>query len=134
MLLCKRLPRSDFYLPIINTPSRPYLKWLCNGEKKAEGRVFGSTCRKMKTGATIILHDKKRGEWVLGEIKFLHIYKSFSEMLKAEGVNNMLPFLTENDLQKAVEVYERFPGSQRVMQEGCVAIGILVKEHNLMAF
>ena len=123
-------PKSDFYLPIINTPQRPFLKWLCDGTKTAEGRVYRNTCKKMKRGDTIVLEDKRRNEWIYGRIKFLHRYTSFEKMLESEGVENLLPFLTENDLQTGIRVYESFPGSRGVLRDGCVAIGILVLKNN----
>lgn len=107
-------PQSDFYLPIINTPQRPFLKWLCDGTKTAEGRVYRSTCKKMGKGDTIVLEDKRRNEWIYGRIKFLHRYSSFEKMLKSEGVEKLLPFLNANDLQAGIHVYESFPGSQGV--------------------
>lgn len=37
-------------ISIINTPDRPYLKWLSRGVKTAEGRVNTSSRRKMRVG------------------------------------------------------------------------------------
>ena len=129
-LLAEPHPKSDFYLPIINTPQRPFLKWLCDGTKTAEGRVYRATCKKMKKGATIVLEDKRRNEWIYGRIKFLHRYASFRKMLEREGVNHLLPFLGENDIEKGIQVYESFPGGKGVLREGCVAIGIAVQKNN----
>lgn len=55
-------------------------------------------------------------------------------MLKAEGVKNMLPFLTDTDLEKGIQVYQNFPGSERVEKFGCIAIGIEVTESKLTSF
>lgn len=129
-ILGERPPKSDFYLPIINTPQRPFLKWLCDGTKTAEGRVYRSTCKKMRKGATIVLEDKRRGEWILGKIKFLHRYSSFRKMLETEGVENMLPFIRPGDIDSGVQIYENFPGGRGVLREGCVAIGIDVQKNN----
>lgn len=129
-VLGERPPESDFYLPIINTPQRPFLKWLCDGTKTAEGRVFRSTCKKMRKGNTIVLEDKRRGEWIFGRIKFLHRYSSFRKMLETEGVENMLPFIRPGDVDGGVRVYESFPGGKGVLREGCVAIGIDVRQNN----
>lgn len=129
-MLGERPPKSDFYLPIINTPERPFLKWLCEGTKTAEGRVYRNTCQKMRKGATIVLEDKRRGEWIFGKIKFLHLYNSFRKMLETEGVENMLPFIRPGDIDAGVRIYESFPGSQGVLRVGCVAIGIEVLKNN----
>ena len=45
-------------------------------------------------------------------------------MLLNEGVSNMLPFLNNDEIDKGIEVYNGFPGSERVKIYGCVAIGI----------
>ena len=123
-------PKSDFYLSIINTPQRPYLKWLCDGTKTAEGRVFHHKCKEMQVGGTIVLEDKNRNQWIFGHIKFLHVYASFKEMLEREGVENMLPFLSPEDIDGGVRIYESFPRSERVLTEGCVAIGSEGVENN----
>ncbi len=128
-VLGDRHPQSDFYLPIINTPQRPFLKWLCDGTKTAEGRVYRSTCKKMRKGSTIVLEDKRRNEWIFGKIKFLHKYSSFRKMLETEGVENMLPFICPGDIEGGVRIYESFPGGRRA-PEGCVAIGIDVQKNN----
>jgi len=43
----------------------------------------------------------------------------------------MLPFLANSDLEKGVQVYENFPGAERVAKFGCVAIGIKVTEASI---
>ena len=129
-MLEERPPKSDFYLSIIDTPERPFLKWLCDGTKTAEGRVFRDTCRKMQEGATIVLEDKHYGKWIFGRIKFLHRYNSFREMLETEGLENMLPFIHSGNIDEGVCVYESFPGGHEVLRKGCVAIGIDVQRNN----
>ena len=114
------------HMSIINTPERPYLKWLASGEKTAEGRINTSARRKMKVGEHIFLFDKEGNRNILGIISFKHEYKTFKEMLITEGVSNMLPFLKSEDLVQAIKVYESFPGASRVKKLGCVAIGIKV--------
>lgn len=102
--------RAKHKLSIINTLERPYLTWLKDGIKKAEGRVNSYICQKMKTGDSIVLYNRNR--CVYGIISFKHTYKTFEEMLQNEGITNMLPFLTDHDT--AIEVYNDFPGLRRV--------------------
>ena len=84
----------------------------------------------MRIGASIVLEDKRRGEWIFGKIKFLHRYSSFRKMLETEGVENMLPFIRPGDVDGGVRIYESFPGGRGVLREGCVAIGIDVLKNN----
>ena len=111
---------------MINTEERPYLTWLKNGQKTAEGRVNHGKYRKIKVGDEVTFSDKKSK--ISGIVTFKHEYSSFRDMLKSEGVHNMLPFLTDAELEKGVQVYYHFPGSRRVQEFGCVAIGLKVTE------
>lgn len=124
-------PKAKHNLPMINTVARPYLSWLKSGKKKAEGRVNGPAYQKMRVGDSISFCDRKSGEYIYGFIKFKHEYESFQDMLSSEGVSNMLPFLNDSELMEGVRTYNRFPGSSRVNQYGCVAIGISVTKSNL---
>ena len=124
-------PKANHTLPMINTPSRPYLNWLVDGTKKAEGRVNGPACRKMKVGDTILLCDRRRGQYVYGTIAFKNEYSTFEEMLLAEKVSNMLPFLRDDQITEGLKTYSSFPGAARVKELGCVAIGISVANFSI---
>ena len=113
---------------MINTPERPYLKWLKDEIKTAEGRVNSGKYQKIKIGDEIIFTDIKSNDFIKGIVSFKHEYTTFEEMLKSEGVKNMLPFLNDDELKKGIQVYQNFPGSERVKKFGCVAIGIRVTE------
>ena len=119
-------PKAVHNLSIICSADRPYLRWLANGKKVAEGRVNTPKYRSMRIGDTVSFLDKKTSSYIHGKIKFKHEYNSFEEMLLAEGVNNMLPFLKNHELAEGVAVYNSFPGALRVNKFGCVAIGITV--------
>ncbi|MBO4405400.1 MAG: ASCH domain-containing protein [Alphaproteobacteria bacterium] len=124
-------PKAKHNLSMINTVDRPYLSWLADGVKKAEGRVNSPKYRSMQVEDSVSFRDKKTGRYIYGKIKFKHEYKSFEEMLNSEGVSNMLPFLEDHELAEGVAVYNAFPGASRVRELGCVAIGITVTEFNL---
>lgn len=130
--MTSKLPSAKHNLSIINTPTRPYLTWLKDGIKKAEGRVNGPAYQKMKVGDSIVLHSRE--QYIHGIISFKHEYKTFEEMLQNEGITNMLPFLTNHDMAAAVDVYNNFPGAERVKKFGCVAIGIDVMKFELFRF
>ena len=116
---------------MINTSERPYLRWLKDGIKTAEGRVNSEKYQKIKVGDEVTFTDTKSDDFIKGIVIFKHEYSTFEEMLKSEGVKNMLPFLDDNDLEKGVQVYQKFPGSERVKKFGCVAIGIKITESKL---
>jgi len=119
-------PKAKHNLSMINTADRPYLSWLANGKKTAEGRVNTPKYRAMQIGDTISFYEKKSGQYIYGKIKFKHEYTSFEKMLNSKGVSNMLPFLDDHELAKGIDVYNSFPGASRVHKFGCVAIGIIV--------
>lgn len=123
--------KAKHRLSIINKASKPYLNWIKDGVKTAEGRVNSYSCQKMKIGDTILLYNLHNDQYVYGLISFKHIYKTFEEMLRFEGVKNMLPFLENNDIEKGIEVYNSFPNSNRVRIFGCVAIGLKVIKYKL---
>ena len=109
-----------FKLNFINTPKLPLFKHIVDGSKKAEGRVLSDYIRSFKIGEELLLKASK--EFVVCEISYLHFYKSFEDMLNAEGFENMIPFAESFD--EALRVYNSFPGAGRVKKNGCCAIGI----------
>ena len=117
---------------MINTVERPYLKWLRDGIKTAEGRVNTEKYQKIAIKDEVVFNDIKSDDFIRGVVIFKRKYTTFEEMLKSEGVKNMLPFLNDSDLIKGIQVYQNFPGSKRVKRFGCVAIGIDVTESRLM--
>ena len=123
------LQKTKHSFSIMNTKERPYLKWLSEGIKTAEGRVNAEKYQNIEIGEYVLFHYEE--EYIYGTVKFKHEYSSFREMLLNEGVPNMLPFLKNDEIDKAVEVYNAFPGSERVKIYGCVAIGIDIVESHL---
>ena len=111
---------------MINTSERPYLKWLKDGIKTAEGRVNSEKYQEIQLGDEILFTDTQSENFIKGVVIFKHEYVSFKEMLISEGVKNMLPFLNNDELEKGIKVYQNFPGAERVKKYGCIAIGIKV--------
>ena len=116
---------------IISTAERPYPTWLKEGIKTAEGRVNGPKYQKIHVGDGIKFVDTKTHRFIQGTAAFKRDYPSFEEMLKNEGVRNMLPFLKDGDLTEGIRVYRNFPGADRVKQFGCTAIGIRISKFEL---
>ena len=119
---------------IINTAERPYLTWLKEGIKTAEGRINSPKYQSIKIGDKIMFINQKSGEFICGFVIFKHEYNTFEQMLISEGVKNMLPFLNDENLKEAIQVYEKFPGAERIKKFGCVAIGMKVTESKLDFF
>ncbi len=115
-------------LTIQSRPEAPYLRYIREGIKTAECRINGPMFHRYRVGDEINLHNRSEG--IICRIEFLHPYKSFAEMIEAEGALNLLPQLKgrrlEGDalMQAAIAVYRGFPGSERVHQQGCLAIGV----------
>lgn len=122
---------KTYKFSMINKPERPYLRWLKEGIKTAEGRINSEKYKKINIGDIITFTDTQNDNFIEGIVTFKHEYKTFETMLKVEGVKNMLPFLDDDDLAKGVQIYRDFPGSQRIEKYGCVAIGIKVTESKL---
>ena len=109
-----------------------YLKMIESGEKKYEGRVNGPLCQRVKIGDRINLFDKRAKWGIVCEVTEKKVFDTFDLMLNEIGEINLLPHLKDkfNKMGKpairteALRVYNSFPGSQRVNQCGCVAIGV----------
>ncbi len=120
--------KADHTITIQSRPDAPYMKYLRTGEKTAECRVNGRMYQNLREGNIILFHNRQEG--IFCKIIFLHTYKTFEEMIKAEGATNLLPQLklqrlSEADLlRRAINTYEGFPGSHNVRQWGSIAIGV----------
>lgn len=116
---------------MINTSERPYLTWLKEGVKTAEGRVNTPKYRNIKIGDEIMFTDTETDKFIRGFVTFKREYDTFEEMLTSEGVKNMLPFFSDENLKEAIQVYKSFPGAERVKKFGCVAIGMKITSSTL---
>ena len=114
-------------LSMINSKKLPFLQCIANGSKKAECRIASDFVRSFKVGEKLLLDGGR--EFVVCGITFLHFYKSFEEMLAAEGLKNMVPFAESID--RAIRIYESFPGAKRVEKLGCAAIGVTCEQCKL---
>lgn len=109
-----------YKLKFINSPDVPLFKCIVEGSKKADGRVVSDYIRGFKVGEELLFQAS--GEFVIVKITYLNFYKSFEEMLNAEGFENMIPCAKSFD--EALKVYNSFPSSELVKSNGCCAIGI----------
>ena len=109
-----------YKLNITNTKDKPFLQCIAKGLKKAEGRIATDYVRSFEVGSKLVLSAEV--ESIICEVSYMHFYNSFKEMLKNEGVKNMVPFA--KDLDEAIKMYMSFPGAKRVKEMGCCAIGV----------
>jgi ASC-1-like (ASCH) protein len=109
-----------------------YMENIEKGIKEFEGRINGPTCKSMKVGERLKMFDNRVGWGIICEITSLDVFYSFEAMLKAKGILKLLPQLAvqsqrlsrEQLLNAGAAIYRGFPGSNRVAQQGVVAIGV----------
>ncbi len=120
--------RSDHSITIQSRPEAPYMTYLRTGEKTAECRINIPMYQKIREGDIILFHNRQDG--IFCKVTFLHTYRTFKDMIQAEGVTNLLPQLkrlNKSDAElmpQAIRTYEGFPGSQNISRYGSVAIGV----------
>ena len=88
--------------------------------------------REIRVHDKIILSDIESDDIVKGRITFRHEYSTIETMLNFEGIQKMLPFLTDNDFVKGILFLRGLPGWERVAQHGCVAFGIEVEPNDFL--
>lgn len=96
----------------------PYCSFVLDGEKTIEGRLNRGKFASLNVGDAIEMNDKR----TLFEVVGKNVYKSFREMLEAEGVVNVVP--DKFTLEEAVNVYYKFYTAEEEKEFGVVAIKI----------
>lgn len=100
-----------------------YLNQIKFHGKTIEGRINSGFVLKLRAGDNLQFFNNRDPRGVNCEIIAIRTYKSFREMLAAEGVSNCLTDV--DDLEKGVEVYDRIRGyNERAAKSGVVAIQI----------
>lgn len=120
----KKLPKADYYLPILHSNYYPCIMWICQGKKNVELRVFQPFLRNLRSGETICFYSNKSGSYVLCKVDYSNAYDTFERALKFEGVKRALPRHDKDEIKKALEVYHSFPGAANEKKYYVVAIGI----------
>ncbi|MDR2074400.1 MAG: hypothetical protein LBP36_03475 [Oscillospiraceae bacterium] len=116
------MSKNMYNLNIISNKKLPFLQFIKDGKKKAEGRIATDFIKSFKIGDLLKLIDVASNECVVCEIIYLNFYKSFKHMLDFEGFQSMVPF--SNTFDEALKIYQGFPGADKVKIHGCCAIGI----------
>lgn len=105
------------------TLKRPFITQIRSGKKTIEGRINSGMFRRFRQGDTVRFFSGADG--VRCEITAIRSYRSFGDMLQAEGYQRCLPY--ERSLQDAINVYDRIPNyPQRAAQSGVLAIELRV--------
>ena len=96
----------------------PYYPFIISGQKTIEGRLNKGKFASIQEGDTLILAPKNIEFEVVGK----NIYNSFKEMIKSEGVKNVVP--DKIDIEEAVNVYYKFYTKEQENEFGVSAIKI----------
>ncbi|XP_028780090.1 uncharacterized protein LOC114736435 isoform X2 [Neltuma alba] len=95
----------------------PYFTQLKDGLKTIEGRCATGNYKRIAAGALILFN-----KCLVLEVEDVHSYNSFSEMLVAEGLQNVLPGVKTTE--EGVSVYRNFYTEEKERSNGVVAIGV----------
>jgi ASC-1-like (ASCH) protein len=83
----------------------PYFSMIRSGKKKIEGRIAKPKFYFKKNDRVLIQSDSAEEKFFVSIERVKH-YKSFKEMLHAEGIGNVLPCC--RNLSEALEIYHSF--------------------------
>lgn len=113
-------PQNSYQRRPLEVPLKePYLSLIQQGKKTIEGRIASGLFQRVIPGSTIRFFNHTGS--VTCKISHAKIYKSFDEMLRAEGIEKCLPNV--RSLEEAVRIYNSLPGyRERALQHGVVAI------------
>lgn len=94
----------------------PYLSFILNGQKTIEGRLNKGKFASVQVGDVLIIAPENQ-EF---EVVTKNIYPSFYEMIKSEGIENVIP--DKDNIDEAVQVYYKFYTREQEKEFGVVAI------------
>ena len=96
----------------------PYYSMVINGLKTVEGRLNKGIFAELEIGDVLMMRPENKKFQVTGKRQ----YKTFREMLEAEGVKNVLP--DKNNIEEATKVYKNFYKESEENRYGVLAIRI----------
>jgi len=99
-----------------------WLNYVLSGRKVVEGRLYDDKRREISVGDCIILRNNDDSRECYVYVKYMHIYPSFKDMLLSEGVNRVLPSIS--DVDEGVNVYYKYYSREDEERYGVVAIGL----------
>ncbi len=108
------------------TLQRTYIDLIRRGSKTIEGRINSGGFSRLEEGSQIKFFDRREPTYdVLCNILGIGRYKTFIEMLEAEGFLNMIP--DASSLDEAVRIYNGIPSyPERARRYGVLALRLQV--------
>ncbi|KAG0546724.1 hypothetical protein BDA96_01G018400 [Sorghum bicolor] len=103
----------DFELHV----QEPYFTQLRAGAKKVEGRLATGNYNRITQGSLLLFN-----KCLLLNIEAVRKYSSFSEMLEAEIISNVLPGISS--IVEGVKVYRKFYTEEKENSSGVLAISV----------
>ena len=74
----------------------------------------------------MIFRRPVNNDFVRGKVIFKHKYDTYEDLLRAEGVQKILPFLNNDDILTAIQFFQIFRSFKFIEQFGCIALGIKI--------
>jgi ASC-1-like (ASCH) protein len=96
----------------------PYYSMVVEGLKTVEGRLNKGKFAEIEIGDILTMRPGNKKFRVTGRRQ----YKTFKEMLEAEGIKNVLP--DKNNIEEAIQVYKKFYKESQQNRYGVLAIRI----------
>ncbi|CAM0874991.1 unnamed protein product [Alopecurus aequalis] len=95
----------------------PYFTQLRAGSKNVEGRLAAGNYNRITQGSLLLFN-----KCLLLDVEAVKKYNSFSEMLQAETISNVLPGISS--IEEGVKVYRKFYTEEKENTYGVLAISI----------
>ncbi len=102
--------------------SLPWYELIKQGKKTVEGRPNRNTFGQMKIGDQIEFSNKELNEIFMAEITNVTHHKTFEEMIRANGIDNVLPGI--RNIDEGVQVYMQYYTKEIEAEFGVVGIHI----------
>lgn len=88
--------------------TKEYIHLIRSGAKTIEGRCAAPIYTKIKAGDMVrFFYRSNASDDVVCEVTRVSKYRTFKDMLIAEGVTNCVP--TTSSIEKALQIYQSFP-------------------------
>jgi len=102
--------------------SLPWFNLIREGKKSVEGRPNRKDFAQMKVGDQIEFFNKELNENFMAEIINVSHHKTFEEMIKSNGIDNVLPGI--RNLDEGVQVYMQYYTKEIEAEFGVVGIHV----------
>lgn len=104
--------------------SEPWYTHIKEGRKTVEGRPKRNTFAEMQVGQTVKFFNKQLNESFCAKIIDINEYKTFFDMIRSNGLENVLPGI--RNIDEGVSVYMQYYNKEIESQFGVVGIKVQV--------